>query len=80
MSMEMVERRLRMPKTTGTYVSLDNPMIRDILWDKTYLDPTTYEYVRMLQDNVPKKMATWRGTAMTGVPTSSPTRLSLIRR
>ena len=67
MSMEMVERRLRMPKTTGTYVSLDNPMIRDILWDKTYLDPTTNEYVRMLQDNVPKEMATWRGTAMTGV-------------
>ena len=54
MSMEMVERRLRMPKTTGTYVSLDNPMIRDILWDKTYLDPTTNEYVRLLQDNVPK--------------------------
>ena len=67
MSMEMVERRLRMPKTTGTYVSLDNPMIRDILWDKTYLDPTTNEYVRMLQDNVPKEMAIWRGTAMTGV-------------
>ena len=67
MSMEMVERRLRMPKTTGTYVSLDNPMIRDILWDKTYLDPTTNEYVRMLQDNVPKEMVTWRGTAMTGV-------------
>ena len=67
MSMEMVERRLRMPKTTGTYVSLDNPMIRDILWDKTYLDPATNEYVRMLQDNVPKEMATWRGTAMTGV-------------
>ena len=67
MSMEMVERRLRMPKTTGTYVSLDNPMIRDILWDKTYLDPATNEYVRMLQDNVPKEMAIWRGTAMTGV-------------
>jgi hypothetical protein len=21
------------------YISLNNPMIRDILWDKTYLDP-----------------------------------------
>ena len=33
MSMEMCESRLRTPKTTGTYVSLDSPMVRDILWD-----------------------------------------------
>ena len=66
MSMEMCERRLRMPKTTGTYVSLDNPMIRDILWDKTYLDPSTGDYVRMLQDNVPQDQVTWRNTSMTG--------------
>ena len=66
MSMEMCERRLRMPKTTGTYVSLDNPMIRDILWDKTYLDPDTGNYVRMLQDNVPQDQVTWRNTSMTG--------------
>ena len=66
MSMEMCERRLRMPKTTGTYVSLDNPMIRDILWDKTYLDPETNQYVRMLQDNVPAELVTWRNTSMTG--------------
>ena len=34
MSMEMCERRLRIPKSTGTYVSLDNPMIRlELVWD-----------------------------------------------
>lgn len=66
MSMEMCERRLRTPKTTGTYVSLDNPMIRDILWDKTYLDPDTGEYIQMMQDNVPKELVSWHNTSMTG--------------
>ena len=67
MSMEMCESRLRTPKTTGTYVSLDSPMVRDILWDKTYLDPETGEYVRMLQDNVPTNEVVWRNTSMTGL-------------
>ena len=66
MSMEMCERRLRMPKTTGTYISLDNPMIRDILWDKTYLDLETGQYVQMLQDNVPKDLVDWKNTVMEG--------------
>ena len=66
MSMEMCETRLRIPKTTGAYISLDSPMIRDILWAKTYNDPITGEYVRMLQDNVPSAHAVWRDTAMEG--------------
>lgn len=66
MSMEAVEARLRQPKTTGTYVSLDNPMIRDILWDKTYLDPSTGQHVQMLQDNVPAELCSWKNTSMTG--------------
>ena len=66
MSMEMCERRLRMPKTTGTYISLDNPMIRDILWDKTYLDPETGQYIQMLQDNTPTHLASWKNTSMEG--------------
>lgn len=70
MSMEMCESRLRTPKTTGVYVSLDNPMIRDILWDKTYLDPATGEYIRMLQDNVPSEQVKWTGTSMTGAFTN----------
>lgn len=64
MSMEMAERRLRTPKTTGVYISLDNPMIRDILWDKTYQDPTTGDFVRMLQDNVPVELADFKNTTM----------------
>lgn len=70
MSMEMCERRLKTPKTTGTYVSLDNPMIRDILWDKTYMDPVSGDYVRMLQDNIPADLVSWKGTAMTGAFTN----------
>jgi hypothetical protein len=66
MSMEMCERRLRTPKTTGVYVSLDNPMIRDILWDKTYFDPASGFYVQALQDNVPPELVDWKGTVMEG--------------
>ena len=66
MSMEMCERRLRLAKSTGVYISLDNPMIRDILWDKTYLDPETGAFVQMLQDNVPADMCNWRDTMMVG--------------
>ena len=67
MSMEMCERRLRIPKSTGTYISLNNPMIRDILWQKTYLDPATNEYVRMLQDNVSSDLCDFKDTVMEGV-------------
>lgn len=66
MSMEMVERRLRIPKTTGAYISLDNPMIRDILWDKTYSDEETGEYLHLLQDNVPGELVDWKNTVMEG--------------
>ena len=66
MSMEMCDSLLKTPKTTGVYISLDNPMVRDILWDKTYLDPGTRQYVQMLQDNVPAELASWRATQMVG--------------
>ena len=65
MSMQSTKRRLAIPKSTGTYVSLDNNMIRDILWDKTYMGDHG-EYVRMLKDNVPSELVTWRDTTMTG--------------
>ena len=66
MSMEMVESRLRTPKTTGVYISLNNPMIRDILWQKTYNDPETGQYIQMLQDNVPSGFCDWKNTVMEG--------------
>jgi hypothetical protein len=65
-SMEQCDARLRTPKTTGVYISLSNPMIRDILWDKTYIDPETGEYIRGLQDNVPPETVLWQDTFMVG--------------
>jgi len=65
-SMEQCEARLRTPKTTGVYISLSNPMVRDILWDKTYVDPPSGEFVRALQDNVPSQVVSWKDTFMEG--------------
>lgn len=65
-SMEQCHARLKVPKTTGVYISLSNPMIRDILWDKTYIDPATGEYIRGLMDNVPEGTVDWKDTVMEG--------------
>ena len=65
-SMEQCDARLRTAKTTGVYISLNNPMIRDILWDKTYIDPRTQEFIRGLQDNVPHEYVDWKDTVMEG--------------
>jgi hypothetical protein len=65
-SMEQCDARLKTPKTTGVYISLSNPMIRDILWDKTYVDPVSGEYIRGLQDNVPADLVSWKDTVMEG--------------
>jgi hypothetical protein len=65
-SMEQCDARLKTPKTTGVYVSLSNPMIRDILWDKTYIDPGSGDYIQGLQDNVPPELVEWKGTVMEG--------------
>lgn len=65
-SMEQCEARLQTAKTTGVYISLNNPMIRDILWDKTYLDPESQLYIRGLKDNVPEELCDWKDTVMEG--------------
>ena len=65
-SMEQCDARLKTPKTTGVYISLSNPAIRDILWDKTYIDPGTGMYIQGLQDNVPEDQVEWKGTVMEG--------------
>lgn len=65
-SMEQCEARLKTPKTTGVYISLNNPTIRDILWDKTYIDPETQQYIKGLQDNVPSSLVDWKNTIMEG--------------
>lgn len=65
-SMEQCDARLRTAKTTGVYIGLSNPMIRDVLYDKTYIDPPTSQYVRGLQDNVPPELVEWKDTVMEG--------------
>jgi hypothetical protein len=65
-SMEQCYARLKTPKTTGVYISLNNPTVRDILWDKTYIDPPSGDYVRGLQDNVPAEEVDWKDTVMEG--------------
>ena len=65
MSMEAISRRLQIPKSTGTYVSLDNPMIRDILWDKTYIGDEG-AYLHLLKDNTPSELVDWKDTSMEG--------------
>ena len=65
-SMEQCDARLRTAKTTCVYISLNNPMVRDILWDKTYIDPETQQFIRGLQDNVPSELVDWKNTVMEG--------------
>jgi hypothetical protein len=65
-SNEQMEARLRTPKTTGVYISLNNPMIRDILWDKTYHCPHCDQYIKGMQDQVPQNLVDWKNTVMEG--------------
>lgn len=65
LSMETVERRLAVAKTTAAYISLNNPMIRDIMWDKTY-ELENGEFIHLLRDNVPSSLVDWKDTVMEG--------------
>jgi len=64
--METVSARLKFPKTTGVYVGLNAPSIRNILYDKSYWDPERQLQLRMLQDNVPSSLVEWKDTVMEG--------------
>jgi hypothetical protein len=64
--MEQCEARLKTAKTTGVYISLNNPTIRDILWDKTYLCPACGDFIQGMQDNVPAELVDWKNTVMEG--------------
>ena len=66
MSMENTKARLITPKTNGVYVAPDRPSVKNILWDKTYLDPMTGVHLQMLQDNVPSDQVRWNNTDMEG--------------
>ena len=70
MGMQSISRRLKIAKSTGTYISLNNPMIRDIIWQKTYFDATENRMLRLLEDNTPKDQVKWKDTVMEGVFTN----------
>lgn len=64
--MEITEARLRTSKTNGVYVAPDSPSVRNILWDKSYFDKESGLHVKMLQDNVPDSLVSWKDTRMEG--------------
>jgi hypothetical protein len=70
MGMQSITRRLKIAKSTGTYISLNNPMIRDIIWQKTYFDATENRMLHLLSDNTPKHLVKWKDTVMEGVFTN----------
>jgi hypothetical protein len=70
MGMQSIKRRLKIAKSTGTYISLNNPMIRDIIWQKTYFDATENRMLHLLSDNTPKHLVKWKDTVMEGVFTN----------
>jgi hypothetical protein len=70
MGMQSITRRLKIAQSTGTYISLNNPMIRDIIWQKTYFDATENRMLHLLSDNTPKHLVKWKDTVMEGVFTN----------
>src|SRR5690606_15975618 len=40
--------------------------VRNILWDKSYYDKESGLHVKMLQDNVPDSLVSWKDTRMEG--------------
>jgi hypothetical protein len=70
MGMQSITRRLKIAKSTGTYISLNNPMIRDIIWQKTYFDAVENRMLHLLSDNTPKHLVKWKDTVMEGVFTN----------
>ena len=70
MGMQSITRRLKIAKSTGTYISLNNPMIRDIIWQKTYFDAAENRMLHLLSDNTPKNLVKWKDTVMEGVFTN----------
>lgn len=66
MSMEQIHYMLKTPKTTGVYVAPDRPSVKEILWDKTYRDPVSEQYLQLLQDNVHPSLVSWKNTDLEG--------------
>ena len=68
--MEMVRTRLVQPNTTGLYIGLSNPEIRNIVWQKAYECPDCNQHVRALHGNVPSDLVKWRDSTTEGIFTN----------
>lgn len=68
--MEQTRSRLETPGTTGLYVGLSNPEIRNIVWQKSYNCPDCNQYVRALHGNVPADLVKWRDSTTEGMFTN----------
>lgn len=66
MSMEECSYLLTHKKTLGVYVAPDTPSVREILWEKSYFDPEAKEQLKLLQDNIPKELVSWKNTRLEG--------------
>lgn len=64
--MEMTRSRILTPNTTGLYIGLSNPDIRNIIWQKSYECPDCKQHVRALHGNVPKELVKWRDSTTEG--------------
>lgn len=65
--MEQGRARLTTPNTTGVYIGLSNPEIRNIIWQKSYRCPDCDEYVRALHGNFPQGSVRWKDTVTEGL-------------
>lgn len=65
--MEQTRTRLAQPGTTGVYIGLSNPEIKNIVWQKAYKCPGCQQYIKALHDNVPPGLVKWRDTTTEGV-------------
>lgn len=65
--MEQGRARLARPGTTGLYIGLSNPEIKNIVWQKAYKCPECGEYVKALHGNFPPGQVKWRDTTTEGV-------------
>lgn len=65
--MEMTRSRILTSNTTGLYIGLSNPEIRNIIWQKSYECPDCQQHVRALHGNIPPELVKWKDSTTEGV-------------
>lgn len=64
--MEQTRSRLITPNTTGVYIGLSNPEIKNIIWQKAYECPDCGDHVKALHGNVPEELVKWKDATTEG--------------